>query len=734
MRFLSFDIESSIGKSIHESSFRDPGNDIFTQIWSTHPDKVHIAHRKEGFGRLFEPDLAIAINNADVIIGHNLSFDLCYVWNTGIIKDFILQGGKIWDTQLAEYLLTGQQHSFASLAELQLKYLGQVVKPSRISYLYSDKKKDNSKKIPTGADKILAAKDRCPRLWKLYNEYCKSDGATPLLIFKKQMERAKSMGMIPIIELYNDYLLAIINMSCTGIEVDVIKTEKTLQEFNIKHLEYLEQAQEILKKVWTDTRLPIFNINSPDHKSAVLFGGFIKVDERVQDGFFKNGNPRYRKQSVSVPVEGWGISPSLSTPGKKEGLYSTDDGVMKRIALETDSYDIKEYCRLQQQSMMYKKAAKTYLQAFLDRSVNGVLYPNYNNTITPTGRISSSEPNMQNLPSKSETASKVEGCLVAPKDWVCVSADFSQLEKWVQCLVSGDVALQDKLESGACLHCVTLAAVEELDYQWVYQKAKIEQDPVWDKKRTAIKPVGFLMDYGGMARRVAQETGLDEETVNKIFEKDKELYPQKHRFFEETLPEAVKSGATISRECDIPASRKKGKDSSRFVNGVELLPIFDKDGNVSYTDQDVRQVGYWQTNYGKRYHFLDNGRRIKNGIKRGFSMPQFKNYPNQGGGSDIQAATSAELLRCLLLKGDKIKMVMEIHDSKRFYIRKDCLDQILRWLKATIEDVPKIFLRRFGVVIPFKFPIEFEVGDYSFGKMTKYEFNNNGEEIQCKRQ
>jgi DNA polymerase I-like protein with 3'-5' exonuclease and polymerase domains len=94
------------------------------------------------------------------------------------------------------------------------------------------------------------------------------------------------------------------------------------------------------------------------------------------------------------------------------------------------------------------------------------------------------------------------------------------------------------------------------------------------------------------------------------------------------------------------------------------------------------------------------------------------NYPMQGTAADIQGATTAALLKVLLTKADRIKMINEVHDSKWFYIREDVLEPCLKWLKDIIEDVPKIFLERFGVKVPFKFPVEIEVGD-NFGEMEK---------------
>lgn len=712
MKVLALDFETRIGKTIHGPTFRDPANDLFTQIWATNPEWVSVSHALSGFKRTLEPKLVEALFYTDIIVGHNISFDLCYIWCNKNIQEFVTKGGRIWDTQLAEYLLTGQQHTTSSLAELQEKWLGEKVKPTRIGLLF---------KKGIGADKILAAQTRCPRLFKLYDYYCHTDGSTPLKIFKAQYIKAKQLGMLPLIEMYNDYLLAIINMTCTGVHIDVSKAEDLRSEFTLKHLQYLKDAQDILKSVWTNPKLPEFNINSPDHKSAVLFGGSIKTVENNQDGYYKNGNPRFRKQEVYIDVQGYNVPTTLSRAGSKDGLYSTDKKVMDLIGIDpTTPQEVKEYCKLQRLSMKYKKAAETYCAAFIERSVAGILYPHFNSTVTPTGRLSSSEPNMQNIPSKGELAEAIMGLLIAPKGWICCSIDFSQLEKWVQALISQDATLISALENGICMHCLTLAKMEGQTYEDVYKWAKIDNDPIWDKKRTMIKPVGFLMDYGGMPKRVALETGLTLADVEEIYRINKDTYPDKHNFFENVLPEAVRKSQTFSLANNIAASRRKGVDAAQILGKVELLPIFDNLGKAQYNKQEFRHVGYWSTNYGKKYHFTDNGRISRQGqLQRNFSLPKFKNYPNQGGGADIQGATTAELLKVLLTKSDKVRMINEIHDSKLFYIREDCIKPVIEWLQETIENVPKIFKRRFNVDIPFKFPVEVKIGP-NFGQMEKY--------------
>jgi DNA polymerase I-like protein with 3'-5' exonuclease and polymerase domains len=215
------------------------------------------------------------------------------------------------------------------------------------------------------------------------------------------------------------------------------------------------------------------------------------------------------------------------------------------------------------------------------------------------------------------------------------------------------------------------------------------------------------MAYGAQPKKVAQSTGLDLEVVEKIFAKEAETYTESAKLAERVKSQ-IEASAKYSSALDIPRSLKSDKT---ILGNVELLPIFDNDGNTHYTKQDIRRVGYWQSETGLKCSFADTGRYTKAGIKRSFSFTQPKNYPMQSHAAIIQGMTTAALLKTLVAKSDKVKMCLEIHDSKVFLVREDVLQPVCKWLKDTIEDVPKLMSQRFGVDVPFKFPIDFSVGD-----------------------
>lgn len=710
MKPIVYDLETSISSGPHGPDFREPGNDFYTLIYGNTPSSVVCEHNTKGFGRQLSSGMIELLAGSDVIVGHNLCFDLSYVFKSDAIQQFLLRGGTIWDTQVAEYILTGQQHQYSSLADLQEKYLGQKKKIERVSRLYAN---------GVGADKIVQAKNRCPRLWGQYEEYCKLDGSTTLEIFKRQYISAKKENMHHLVQLYQDYLLALINMTTTGIQLDMKSCEQTLTDFNLKHIEYLEQAQELIKPLWSNPRLPKFNINSPDHKSAILFGGEIKNVLRTKVGRYKNGNDKYSNVEHKIWVDGFQLNKNVTRATKKHGVYATDNSVILSIAATSSQERVKKYCELQKEAMMYKKAAKTYVEAFINLSVGGVLYPNFNNVATDTGRLSSSKPNMQNVSKRNKFGKTLHKLFVAPSGWKCVQIDFSQLEIWVMAWLSGDPLLRKHLLEGIDLHCVRLGYYnEDKTYDELYKLCKIDKDPYWDKERSKAKTVSYQMAYGAMPPKVAESTGLPLETVELIFEKEAQTYAETVKLSEKVI-ESINNTATFSLGKNIPGSQKKGIKGGKFHKGIELLPIFDKEGNVSYTEDEYRKVGYWTSPTGKKYHFLSSGRKFRGSVSNSFSFTQPKNFPMQGTAADIQGASTAEVLKLLLTHPDKIKMINEVHDSKWFYVKEEYLEKILKILKDKIENIPEIFSRRFGVEVPFRFPVDFEVGD-NFADMKNF--------------
>ncbi len=705
---MVLDLETSISKGPHGPAAKDPTNNFHTVIYGDSPQNVAIQHSIGGFGRRLPKNADMMLTRSDVLIGHNLPFDLSYIWNSECLETYLKRGGQVWDTQIAEYLLSGQRHSFASLAELQEIYLGTRIKEEKISKLF---------KRGIGADKIVAARTRCHRLFSLYEKYSLSDGTTTLQIFAKQHEKAKHLDMLPVIKMFNNYMLCLTNVMNTGIPIDLDKCQKTLREFKLKSLTYLTEATNLISSMW-DKRLPPFNINSTKDKSAILFGGTYTIKNRVEDGLFKNGNPKFKSVEEEIIIKGFGLPTSLSELGSL-GRYKTGADVVEKIYRESTNELAKRYCELQKQSMNYGKMCSTYLEPFLELSINGLLFPNYNNTATITSRLSSSKPNLQNIPSKGDMLLPIQGQLIAPNGWVAVSADYSQLEIYVSAYLANDSALTNDLLAGVDFHVKRLSYAEDLPYDEVFKLCKIDKLPEWERKRTDAKTISYQKAYGASPRSLAKTTGLDEAIIKKIFDREDIEYPGV-ALFNKAVLEQVENTKQLASAKGLPASKKtSGKEGKRFLAGIELLPIVNTAGDIQYDPDEYRHIGYYRTPTGKRYSFEEMGRLRHNRLTRGFSTTQTKNYQIQGTASDVQAASSAALLPLLLKHSDKVKMVNEIHDSKWFLVKEEHLTRVLPIIKELMENVPKNFKEMLGVDMPFRIPVDFEVG-FSFAETESY--------------
>lgn len=722
--YLSLDLETSIQSKIvqlndrkkrvadvHWGSWKDPRNDFYTIIYGDHPAKIKLLHKKKGFKRHLPFRLRRKLQDTHTIIGTNLKFDLGYIWNDKAFQKWLIKGGKIWDIQVARYLLTGQRHSFPSLAELQKIYLGIKTKKDRISYVFS-------KNI--GADKIIAAKDRCPRLWKLYCEYGIEDGRTPMLIMQKQVKLAKAKNMLPIIKLYNEYLLALTMIETNGLPIDIPQAEKRYQEFTDLMIQNLKKAEELAKKYWTDERLPVLNLQSPQHASVILFGGEIPCKVRRGTGVIIKSGDNKGKEKTKIMVErvyvkGFGL-PDFHSNKTKTGYYQTGEDVINHIYANSKNEAAKTYCKFRKTATGYKQKISTYLNAFLYKSVNGVVYPNYNNTETITSRLSASQPNVQNIPKHGEFYKLIQGLIIAPPGWTCCQIDFSQLETYCRALLTREQTLIADLISGKDFHVQNMAWGYGLSYEEGYKLSKIDEVPEWKEKRSGAKAVTFGEAYGQMPESMAARTGWPQEVIEKIYSNMYENYPGLVEFDKEVI-NCVQQSSIISKKSQLPEKMTKGtkdaKGMGRKFNGdMEVLPIRARDKkSYSYEYNEPRHVGYYQSPTGKLYSFEEYGSRKKDGdIFRYFKPTQMKNYAMQGTAGDIQALTTVAMFQFLLRNPDKVKIVNEIHDSKWFLIKNEYVSCIVPKLCAIMCNVRQLLDKRFGLKIDFEFKADAEIG------------------------
>ncbi len=639
------------------------------------------------------------------------------------MQTWLKRGGQIWDIQLVHYLLSAQRHSFPSLAEMQKVYLGYVNKDKTVIRVF---------KKNIGADKIIKAKDICKQLWKDYEHYgIKSDGATPLLIMKKQYLKAKKMGMLPVIKMYNQYLLALTMIEMNGLPIDINKTQHRYKEFSLKKIEWLRKAQDSVKHLWTDKRLPELNINSPAHASAILFGGEISCEWKEWTGDYfgpkakKAGQKKYKTHKEKVYVKGFGLPTIYTEASAIKGRWAAGEPVRQKILKNVKDEQVIKYCEALKQAKAYDQKISTYLGPFLNRSINGVIHPNYNNTETITSRLSASKPNVQNIPKHGEWGKLIQGLIAAPKGWVCCQIDFSQLEVYCRALLSNDQALINDLAMGKDFHCQNVAWWKQISYEEVIDKCKVQKLYEWQEMRSKAKPISFGEAYGQMEDSMAEATGIPLDIVKQIYSSMREQYPDIVRF-EERVVKEVQASARIARKSDLPEKYTKGTKqgkvvSRKFVGEMELLPIRQRDRKTYKHERgEPRHVGYFISPTMKRYGFEEWGSITKRGdIFRYFKPTQMKNYPMQGTAGDVQAITTVAMFQYLLANQDIVRIINEIHDSKWFLIREDKVHDVVPKLTAFMEDASNLLKERFKIDVPFDFKADAEIGP-NFADLKEY--------------
>lgn len=301
---------------------------------------------------------------ATKIVGHNLKFDLHWLRYLGI--DY--SSPSLYCTMVAEYTLSGQTATGSlSLDDVSQQY-----------------------KIASKIDKVKLywesgyETDEIPAHILLpYNE---QDCINALAIYQRQVGRIKELGMETLVSLEMETVRVLEDMEWNGM---LLHTD----DLSTHAVEYGNRIEEIDEEL--STRLSIHNPGSPAQLSAGLFGGTYQIDgvEETQRKL-KSGEIKYgtRKCKVDYHVEGVGFIPQPEWETAKQGVYSTS------VANVLPNLKCKNKLQRQIKELLIERSRadqlkKMYFDGFLERSEDdGRIHPNLNNTITKTGRLSSSNP------------------------------------------------------------------------------------------------------------------------------------------------------------------------------------------------------------------------------------------------------------------------------------------------------------------------------------------------------
>lgn len=617
----------------------------------------------------YEVFRSIDLNTIKVLVGHNIKFDLLWIWPE--LTTWIQNGGRIWDTMLAEYLLNGQEgeahaglkKNSISLNALALKY-GGTLKDDRIGKMFKQGLKANE--IP-------------PDLLKPYNI---EDVKNTELILKKQIKRAKQEGMLPLLQVHMDHLMAVCEEEYNGLFVSKERLEAKITEYREKRQLNLDQFLVKISPYW-DARLPDFNIQSDDYLRAVLFGGEVKyiIDAPVVDDeglplYFKTGKragqQKTKKTEQLLKITGLGL------PTK--GLKTTETGKIQLSALALDSLE-SQAPELIQHIKVHRRLTKllsTYLESDdgekgmkLCIHLDNCIHSEFKLTLTPTSRISSTNPNVQNLDPEI-----LDIFVGGPEeDDIYIESDFSQIEIAIQAFITQDEQFIKDVEKGRDFHIIRLSYVNEKEYDELVELCATSNE--YAKKRKQSKAVSFAKAYGAGIKKIAKASGLTEEQVQEIFNKEDERYPQIKEYYDNLLAEL----------------------DSNAVPLRELIPIRCKDGTKIFRPGEHARKSQFRTILGKKYTLYQLAVLTENGnVFRYWHDPSLKNYPIQGTANDIFKMQVGTLFRKhAIFNRHRYLLRNEIHDSITLSCKKDEADEIISEIEPILKDIKGNMKKIFGI-------------------------------------
>lgn len=563
------------------------------------------------------------IDKASLVVGHNIKFDLLYIYR---LNGNILP--RIWDTQLAAYILSGQRHLYASLDELTAEYVGKHA-------LKDDKIKEYWK-----------AGVRTEDIPKTELEsYLRTDVYNTEAIFKKQWLEAEELGLIPLMMVQMDALRATIEMNRNGMYVDWAYVELMCQHYG----ELIDRTDGVIKSLAGH-----LDYMSPKQLSLYFFGGQEKYVERELVGEYKNGKPKYKNVEKINIIEG---DYKPTTEIGKSGYYSVDDTVLKGLSSKGD--------RLAEQLLIMRSAKKikeTYYEGLKDlRFPDNNIYPNLNHCSTKTGRLSATNPNLQN---QTDAGDVKRAYISRFPNGKILELDYSQLEMVALAYLANDKQLIEDINNGRDMH-------REL-YNGMYGRYPT------DAERKPFKRFSFLLVYGGGVTTLMAQSGCDRATAKKFISTFYTRYKGVKQYHESIVKEA-NDKAVVSYD--------------EVVSGPQ------------YTY-------YHPSPTGRHYVFKKYASDYKAG-ELTFSPTELKNWPIQGFATgDVVPMMVGILLRKLEEAGlsHKALLVMTVHDSVLLDTEDEVCYDAACIAKDTLEKAPLYLKQYFNIDFPCQLKVGVDVG------------------------
>ena len=474
--------------------------------------------------------------------------------------------GRMFDTMLAHYVIQPElQHNMDYMAETLLNY--QTV---HIEELIGPKGK-NQKNM----------RDLSPQ--EVY-EYAAEDADITLRLKNVLEPRLKEVGAERLFwDIEMPLVKVLADMELNGVRLDTQQLKLTQQTFTERMNAYERHAYEEAGET--------FNIASPKQVGDILFG---------------------KMQLLEKPKR------------TKTGQYVTSEEVLQQLRGKAPIVDdILNYRGM-------KKLLGTYVEA-LPKLINprtGHIHTSFNQAITATGRLSSSDPNLQNIPVRDDDGKEIRKCFIPDEGCRWFSADYSQIELRIMAHLSADENMTEAFLEGFDIHRATAAKI------W-----KESMDQVSDSQRKKAKQANFGIIYGITAFGLSQRMDIPTGEARKLIDDYFETFPKVHQYME---------------------------DAKRMA----------------------REKGYAETLYGRRRYLPDINSH--NGTVRGFAERNAINAPIQGTEADIIKLAMIRIWKRFKDEGIRSKMTLQVHDELNFSVYPDEAEKVERIVMEEMQGAAKL--------------------------------------------
>mgnify|MGYP006326222887 FL=1 len=452
--------------------------------------------------------------------------------------------GELFDTMLAHYIIQPElRHNMDYMAETLLHY--QTI---HIEELIGPKGKSQKN-----------MRDINPK--DVY-EYAAEDADVTLRLKNALEPKLKEVGGE---KLFHDIEMPLVkvlaDMEINGVRLDTNSLKDTQKQFTERMLQYEKHAFEEAGEE--------FNISSPKQVGDVLFGKMQLVDKPKKT---------------------------------KSGQYVTSEEVLQQLRGKAGIVDdILNYRGM-------KKLLSTYVEA-LPKLINprtGHIHTSFNQAITATGRLSSSNPNLQNIPVRDDDGKEIRKCFIPEEGCRFFSADYSQIELRIMAHLSQDANLIEAFSHGDDIHAATAAKIFHKDIQ----------DVTSDERRKA-KTANFGIIYGISAFGLAERMGVSRTEAKQLIDGYFATYPGVRQY---------------------------------MTHSIEM----------------AREKGYTQTLCQRRCYLPDIN--SNNAVVRGYAERNAINAPIQGSAADIIKRAMIRIQKRLQTEGMRSKMILQVHDELNFSV------------------------------------------------------------------